>query len=260
MLDTVQELLTANELDQAWMILNQLEAQYPDEADVPAAMGDAAMAAGDLEYAVELYDRAVELDPDWSDGYSARADCLLEMGQLSEAKADVERSLKLDPDNPQSHWVRACLLELDGKDRQAEEAYKRAARLDPEGYHVPMRITRRQFDHAVKEAIALLPEDFRSRMGDVEIFVKDVPAPEEHPDSGLGPLILGAFDGYSLTERRESDPWTQVPPRICLYHKNIERVCRTHEDVVREIKITLLHEVGHYFGLEDEDLERLELG
>jgi predicted Zn-dependent protease with MMP-like domain len=260
MLDTASELITQDDLDQAWVLLNRLETQYPEAPDVPAMMGDAAMHVGDLDYALELYDRAVELDPEWSDGYSARADCLAEMGQPAEAWADVEHALKIDADNPQAHWVRAVLFELEGKTRSAEESYRTAARLDPEGFHVPVRATRKAFDQAVKKAMARLPAAFRERMESVEIFVKDLPGADDHPDSGLGPLIMGAFDGCSVTERRESDPWTQIPPRIYLYQKNIERVCASREDLIEEIEITLLHEVGHYFGLEDEDLDRLDLG
>jgi predicted Zn-dependent protease with MMP-like domain/soluble cytochrome b562 len=261
MLDTVDELLQAGELDQAWLILDQLETQYPDAPEVPLVMGDAAMDDQDLEYALELYDRASELDPDWTSPFSARAECLLEMGRVEEARTDVERALKLDAQNAQAHWVRAVVHELDGKDRLAQDGYRRAASLAPDVYHVPTRLTRRAFDLAVRKAIDHLPADFRKRMEDegVEIFVKDLPDPEEHPESGLGPLILGAFDGHSLTERRESDPWTQIPPRICLYQMNIERIARSRDELVKEIEVTIVHEVGHYFGLEDDDLERLDL-
>ena len=260
MLDSASEMISVDEIDQAWVILNKLAAQYPDAADVPATMGDAAMRVGDLEYALELYDQAVELDPEWSDAHSARADCLAEMGQASEAWEDVDRALELDSQNPQAHWVRAVLLELEGKQRQADDAYRTAAELDPEAYCPPVRVTRRAFDQAVKKAIHLLPPAFQSKMDGVEIFVKEMPGPDDHPDSGLGPLIMGAFDGYSLTERRTSDPWTQIPPRIYLYQRNIERVCRSRAELVDEIEVTLLHEVGHYFGLEDEDLQKLDLG
>ncbi|MBM4395581.1 MAG: metallopeptidase family protein [Deltaproteobacteria bacterium] len=260
MLDTASALISQDEVDQAWLILNRLENEYPDAADVPALMADAAMAVGDFEYALELYDHAIELDPEWSDAYSARAECLAEMGQLPEAVNDVDKALRLDSANPQAHWVRAVLAELGGKDRVAEDAYRTAAQIDPDGYHVPIRATRRTFDQAVKKAIGLLPPAFKARMTDVDVYVKDLPGPDERPESGLGPLIMGAYDGFTMTERQPSDPWSQMPPRICLYQKNIERVCRTRADLVREIEITLLHEVGHYFGLEDEDLQRIDLG
>lgn len=259
-LDAVAELLASNDLEQAWIFLEKLDHQFPDSPDVQAMMGDAFMQEGDLEQALEAYDRTIELDPDWSDGLSARADCLVELGHVEEAAADVDKALKLDDQNPQAHWVMGILLELDGKFAESDEAYREAEQLDPEAFPVPVRVTRRAFDLAVKKAIARLPPDFKARMDGVDIYVKDLPEPTDHPDSGLGPLILGAFDGYMMTERRESDPWTQVPPRICLYQRNIERVCRTKDDLVKEIEITILHEVGHFFGLEDEDLQRLDLG
>ena len=258
-LDSAYEMIAADEIDQAWVLLGRLEQEYPDSAEVMALMGDAALRVGDIDYAVELYDRAVELDPEWSDAYSARANCLIEENQIEEAEADVERALELDPENPEAHYVRAVLLEMDGRTRQADNAYRHANRLDPEGCPLPIRVTRKVFDDAVKKAMALLPEEFRKRMVDVEIFVSDLPDPKMTEESNLSPLIMGAFDGYSITERTGSDPWTQIPPKIHLYQKNIERQCQDKEGLVSEIEITLLHEVGHFFGLEDDDLERLDL-
>jgi predicted Zn-dependent protease with MMP-like domain len=260
MLDTAYEMIAENEIDQAWVLLTRLENEYPESAEVVALMGDAAMKVGDVDYALELYDRAIELDGDWSDGYSARANCLIELNQLDEAWGDIERALKLDDRNPEAHYVRAMLLELDNRQKAADDEYRAAERLDPEGYPMPIRVTRKVFDNAVKKAIALLPPEFKNRMNEVEIFVKDLPDPKETAQTKLSPLILGAFDGFMITERREADPWTQVPPKISLYQKNIERIVRDREELIREIEITILHEVGHYFGLEDEDLERIELG
>lgn len=259
MLDTAYEMIAADEIDQAWVLLGRLEQEYPDSAEVVALMGDAALRVGDIDYAVELYDRAVELDPDWSDAYSARANCLIEENQLDEAEADIERALELDPENPEAHYVRAILLEMDGRFRQADNAFRHANRLDPDGCPLPIRVTRKVFDEAVKKAMTLLPDEFRKRMEGVEIFVSDLPDTKMTDESNLSPLIMGAFDGYSITERTGSDPWTQIPPRIHLYQKNIERQCRDKDELVTEIEITLLHEVGHYFGLEDDDLERLDL-
>ncbi len=258
-LDSAYEMISADEIEQAWVLLGRLEQEYPESAEVMALMGDAALRVGDIDYAIELYDRAVELDPEWSDAYSARANCLVEEFQLEEAETDVERALDLDPENPEAHYVRAILLEMDRRFRQADNAFRHANRLDPDGCPMPMRVTRKVFDEAVQKAMALLPEEFRKRMEGVEVFVSDLPDAKMIEESGLSPLIMGVFDGYSITERSGSDPWSQIPPRIHLYQKNIERQCMNKEELVREIEITLLHEVGHYFGLEDEDLERLDL-
>jgi len=256
-LDAADEMLSQGEIEQAFILLERLVDEYPDSADVALLMGDAEREWGDLDAALESYDRAVELEPDWATAIAARAHCLVELGRMAEAQEDVDRALKLDSRCTEAHYVRAILLEFQHRYRQADEAYRTVANLDPETFWVPLRVSRKTFDAAVRKAIARLPQRFRDRMEGVEVYVQDLP--DLSAEGDVSPLVMGVFDGYSITERRESDPWTQFPPRICLYQRNIERVCATHQDLIEEIEITLLHEVGHYFGLEEEDLERIDL-
>lgn len=258
-LDTVDAMLAQGEVEQALILLDRLAAHYPDSPDVMLFLGDAEFDWGDLEAALEAYDSAVELDPDWADALAARARCLVEIGRMNEARSDVERALRLDSRCAQAHYVRAILLEFAGRLRHSDAAYRTAARLEPEHFIVPIRVNRKTFDAAVRKAIARLPRKIKERMEGVEVYVKDIPDVTGAAEPRISPLVMGVFDGYSITERRISDPWSQFPPRICLYQRNIERVCSTHEDLVEEIEITLLHEVGHYFGLEEDDLERIDL-
>ncbi len=258
-LSAADMMLEQGEVGQALILLERLASQYPDSPDVMIMLGDAKYDWGELEAALEAYDRAVELDPEWADALAARARCLVDLGRLAEAGTDVDRALRLDSRCADAHHVRAILLEFAGRYRRADDAYRTASRLDPDLFPMPIRVTRKSFDAAVRKAIGRLPRSFRERMKGVEIYVKDLPDLGRDPGTDISPLVMGVFDGYSLTERRESDPWTQFPPRIVLYQRNIERVCATHEDLVEEIEVTLLHEVGHYFGLEEEDLERIDL-
>ena len=259
MLDAADAMLSEGDSEQAFVLLDRLVVTYPDSPDVALMLGDAEFDYGNPEAALEEYDRAVEQDPAWSEAYSARANCLVELGRLDEAENDVDQALRIDPRTAQAHYVRAVIKELKGSEGEADQGYKTATSLAPKAFRIPVRVTRRSFDRAVRSAIKLLPQRFKDRMDGVDIYVKDLPEPQDHPDANLSPLIMGAFDGYSLTERMETNPWTQVPPRIYLYQKNIERVCASREDLVREIRVTLLHEVGHFFGLGEEDLERINL-
>lgn len=258
-LDAADSMLVQGEVEQALILLDRLADQYPESSDVMLLLGDAELDWGDLDAALESYDRAVELDPEWADALAARAHCLIELGRMREAQSDVERALRLDSRCAEAHYVRAVLLEFAGRFRQADDAYRTAVRLDPDHFLVPIRVNRKTFDAAVRKAIARLPRTFKERMEGVEIYVKDLPDVNSGDETQVSPLVMGLFDGYSITERRESDPWSQFPPRICLYQRNIERMCATHDDLVEEIEVTLLHEVGHYFGLEEDDLERIDL-
>ena len=110
---------------------------------------------------------------------------------------------------------------------------------------------RKRFEKLVEEALDGLPKAFRRRLTNVAILVED--APPRAPDEGLSPnLLLGLFHGIPLTEK---SVFSAAPPdRIFLYQRNIEAVCSSDEEIRRQIRDTLLHEVGHYFGLKEDEL------
>jgi predicted Zn-dependent protease with MMP-like domain len=107
---------------------------------------------------------------------------------------------------------------------------------------------RRKFEALVAQALHGLPRTFREKLTNVAIIVEDLP-PEEAESKGL---LLGLFHGIPRTEKSvfSSSP----PDRIFLYQRNIEAVCASEADVRRQIRATLLHEVGHYFGLSEDEL------
>lgn len=109
-------------------------------------------------------------------------------------------------------------------------------------------VDRKRFEKLVEEAIERLPEVFRAKLANLAIFVEDLPPRE----SGRDGLLLGLFHGVPRTEK--SSFQATPPDRIFLYQKNIEAMCSTDEEVRREIRNTLLHEVGHYFGLTEDEL------
>jgi predicted Zn-dependent protease with MMP-like domain len=121
-------------------------------------------------------------------------------------------------------------------------------------------MTRAEFERLVVEATALIPKRFRREMKNLALVVEDEPSPEllgemeiEPPDS-----LYGLYQGTPLPERA----WAygnQLPDRITLYQRIIEEDCEGDEDEVRAvIGETLIHEVGHYFGMSEEEIEEIE--
>ena len=104
-----------------------------------------------------------------------------------------------------------------------------------------------QFDALVDEAIDRIPTQFLDQLDQVIIQV--------HPFNLDEPTLLGLYEGIPLTER-DSDHWGP-PDQISLYRDMLCRIGHTEEELVEQIRITLLHEIGHYFGLDEEDLDRL---
>jgi predicted Zn-dependent protease with MMP-like domain len=110
---------------------------------------------------------------------------------------------------------------------------------------------RRKFEALVAQALHGLPRTFREKLTNVAIIVEDSP-PKEAESRGL---LLGLFHGISRTEK---SVFSSTPPdRIFLYQRNIEAVCASEAEVRRQIRATLLHEVGHYFGLSEEELRKV---
>ncbi len=114
-------------------------------------------------------------------------------------------------------------------------------------------MTREKFQKLAAETLDALPPRFREKLRNVAIVIEDLP---DDPASGDGEdgLLMGLFEGVPETEK---SVWDQPsgPDRVILYQKNIEAVCDTEADIRREIRLTLLHEIGHYFGMSEEQLE-----
>ena len=109
-----------------------------------------------------------------------------------------------------------------------------------------MRLSHRKFECLVEKVLASLPEEFQNRLENVVVLIEDEP-PKDMPDT------LGLYEGVPLIERTLDD--TSLPDRITLFKGPIERACHTMEEIEDEVRTTVLHEVGHFFGLEEEQLE-----
>lgn len=121
---------------------------------------------------------------------------------------------------------------------------------------------RRRFEQLVEEALAGLPPRFREKLQNVVVMVEDLPRRSRKARAGprpRGQLVLGVFQGVPRTEKSVFDTAAPAfgPDRIVLYQKNIEAVSSTDDEVREQVRLTVLHELGHYFGLSEEELEHL---
>lgn len=134
-----------------------------------------------------------------------------------------------------------------------------------------VRMSRRRFEQLARQAYHELPPAVIERLENLDIIVEDAPGPEAagalddadhghththsdgngNPDDGL----LGLYVGVPLTERYGDGP--AMPDCIYIYRRPILAMCATPAEVAAEVRTTLWHEVGHYLGLDEHDLERL---
>lgn len=110
-----------------------------------------------------------------------------------------------------------------------------------------VNISREEFEQLVADALDGIPEEFGRLMRNVAVVVE-----EDAPEPGL----LGLYQGVPLTERGE---WYSgfLPDRISIYRTETCQACATPEEVAREVRITIVHEVAHHFGIDDDRLHEL---
>ncbi|MFQ5525047.1 MAG: metallopeptidase family protein [Thermoanaerobaculia bacterium] len=120
-----------------------------------------------------------------------------------------------------------------------------------------LRMGVRDFESVVSEALAGIPDDLATAIENVAVTVEDEPSVEDLRAVGLDPEIdtlYGLYQGVPLPERGPSTYGLDLPDRIVVYRLPLLEACRTRRELLREIRDTVIHELGHYFGLPEEEL------
>ncbi len=122
-----------------------------------------------------------------------------------------------------------------------------------------MKLTRKEFEEAVVSALKKLPKFIKEKMENVDVVVENRASQDLLSDMGLrSPSeLLGLYQGVPL-DRRGFYYGNVLPDKITLFQIPIESICKTKEEIKEKIREVVIHEVGHYFGLDDERLEELE--
>ena len=120
-------------------------------------------------------------------------------------------------------------------------------------------ISREQFERLVREALSQLPNDVRSHLDNVDVVVDGSASTSQLVGTGIENEmeLLGLYEGIPLTERYGYD--LVLPDKITLFQKPIETICETQEQITEEIKATIVHEIAHHFGIDDDRLHNLGL-
>ncbi len=223
----------------------------------------------DLEGALFLVRRATKAGGELGLYYAFEVQTLFELGQYEEARRVLERGVAIDPDAPHTLYHLGLVLERiedEGEEatapavglENAAQAFARANALEPQQFPLPVEIADDRFAHAVDEALANLPRSIRERIEGVAVVIEDFPTLELVRTERISPQTLGLFMGVPRTEALQTDQPLDLD-RILLFKRNLEKICRDEEDLIDQIQITVRHEVGHYLGLDEDDLERLGL-
>lgn len=121
-------------------------------------------------------------------------------------------------------------------------------------------LSEERFIETVEDTLERMPPVARRALGNVAIIVEDYPEAWIVDDDVADPRILGLFDGPDIATEHSIDAVLDGPARIYIFRWNIERTCSTEEEAIEQVEITVLHEVGHYLGLDEEALHFIGLG
>jgi len=216
-----------------------------------------AIALNDLGQSREALQRAqlvLARQPDDPEASYEKALALFELCRFAEARVAFTRLMGDATRGAHAHYHLGLLLEREGKWPQARSHFDKARALAPQDFPEPPAPSEAEFREEVARAVAALPEDMRRDLTGVPVRAEELPAEDDllSGEPPLSPTILGLFRGPPLSEPCDG---TETPCRsVALYRLNLARAVRTREELREQIKVTLLHEVGHLRGEDDQEL------
>jgi predicted Zn-dependent protease with MMP-like domain len=227
-----------------------------DELEALLSEVEQCLSEGDVEGAREALEAAEEMaGPDDPDVGYGRSLILLETGEVNEAVSELKRVLEIDPEFADAHHTLGLALEELGDEAGMIHHFLRTRVLDAkldkdQGVGTPEELA--LIERAARETIDSLPEEFGERLKSVPIILEHRPS-RSLVESGFDPRAFGLFEGPE--HGRDDIP---APTRIVLFTSNL-LASFADDSLEEQVEITVLHEVGHYFGLDEDDMTRLGL-
>jgi len=233
----------------------------PDPIEALAEEGEVALEDGEFEIALEAFESVLKQDPEHWGASLRRAECLHLMWR-TQAALEAVRALtppQDEEDDPDRADLEGTILETMGRVEEADRLFADAHRLDPEHYPLPVRLDPEDFKTLLDKVLSSLPRVIREAVLEVPVLVQPKPTAEIAEQAPvINPEVLGLFVGTSVGHKVAAlGGYGDV---VLLFQRNLERSGASRQEVGKELKITLLHEYGHYLGFDEEELEHLGLG
>jgi predicted Zn-dependent protease with MMP-like domain len=124
-----------------------------------------------------------------------------------------------------------------------------------------LRLSTAEFEDLVVAALDSLPEPLLELLDNVDVTIEQWPTMAQRSLASIGGgTLLGLYEGIPLTERHSSSYNLVVPDKVTIFQRPIEQICRTQDEVVNQVRITVVHELAHHFGIGEERLRELGWG
>ncbi len=258
LLDRAEESLDQGNADDTLRCCQAVLERQPEHTGARFLGAEALRDLGQPHEAEHWYREVVRRMPDHSPSWSALGAVLFDQLRFEDARVAVLRAIREDDGNPESFYWRAMIRERRGDFRGARRDYRRARNLDPLRFPMPLELSDAMVEAVVTESLMALHPTIRAYLANVAILLEEVPDIETcaqyDPPAPPGE-VLGYFSGMSLMERSIENPWSNLPSAIVLFRRNLERIAWDRDRLIEELRITVFHEVGHFLGLDEDDLE-----
>jgi len=226
----------------------------PLAADLAVLEAQALNDLGRSDEALERVDTALRLAPNRGDALHERGVALFDLSRFSDAKGAFQKALISQPQDAYTHQMLGLTLEQLGDVAAADIEQKKALDLAPHELSAPVLIPVDEFQKEIDSVVATLPAERRAHVQKIKVEIADLPDPSDLKavQPPFPPTILGLYRGPVGRAPTAGDD----PPSIVLYRKNLARAVKTRVELSEQIRDTLLHEIGHLEGLDEDDLRR----
>lgn len=257
LLDTADVYLQSGDPEAALAACEQVLEVSPDHLDGLRIAAEAFRDLGELEAAEDRFRRIVTLDASQAASWTGLAAVQFDDLRFEEASISVARAIRADPLLGEPYYWRGMIRERREDLHGAKRDFHRAFRLDPEGFPRPVPLDDATVEAVVEASVEGMHPSIREYLANVAIILDEIPDEDvlRSFDPPMPPgEILGFFSGNSLMDRSMGVPWNSVPATIVLFRRNLERIAWDRDQLIEELRTTVLHEVGHFLGLDEDDL------
>jgi Flp pilus assembly protein TadD/predicted Zn-dependent protease with MMP-like domain len=226
----------------------------PLAADLAVLESQALNDLGRSDEALDRVDAALRIAPNRGDAMHERGVALFDLSRFADAKIAFQKALQSQPQDAYTHQMLGLTLEQLGEITVADAEQKKALDLAPHELTAPVLIPVDEFQKEIDSVVATLTPERRAHVDTITVEIADLPDPNDLKavQPPFPPTILGLYRGPVGRAPTAGDE----APSIVLYRKNLARAVKTRVELSEQIRDTLLHEIGHLEGLDEDDLRR----
>jgi Flp pilus assembly protein TadD/predicted Zn-dependent protease with MMP-like domain len=230
----------------------------PLVADLAVLEAQALNDLGRSDEALGRVGAALRIAPGRGDALHEKGVALFDLSRFSEARTVLQKALGIQPDDAYTHQMLGLALEQLGDPKGADAELSRAHELAPNELTRPVVIPTGDFQKEVDAVVATLPAGRQARVRSIKIEIADLPDPVDLAavSPPFPPTILGLYRGPVGHAAELPQQPGDEPVSIVLYRKNLARAVKSRTELSEQIRDTLLHEIGHLEGLDEDDLRR----